>query len=89
MFYVYLLKSRVDGKAYIGYTSDLKRRLAEHNAKKNKSTSYRAPLDLIYYEVYASQADAEIREQNLKSSAGARTALNRRIPRSLRLNHFV
>jgi len=32
MFYVYILKSRTDGMLYTGYTSDLRRRLAEHNS---------------------------------------------------------
>jgi len=35
MFYVYILKSEKDGKLYIGYTNDLKRRLEEHNSGKN------------------------------------------------------
>jgi putative endonuclease len=89
MFYVYALKSRKDKKLYIGYTNDLKRRLSEHNKGMNVSTKYRAPLDLLYYEAYAAQADAKQREHNLKTSAGARTALMRRLPVSLRVGHFV
>ena len=84
MFYVYVLKSRKDEKSYIGYTDDLRRRIAEHNDGKNRATKSRLPLDLVYYEAYVSQADARARERRLKSSAGAYTALKRRLLRSLR-----
>ena len=84
MFYVYVLRSCKDEKLYIGYTDDLRRRLAEHNKGLNRSTKSRVPLDLIYYEAYASQADARTREKRLKTSAGANTALKRRLRDSLR-----
>jgi len=89
MFYVYLLQSAMDNKLYTGYTNNLKRRLVEHNKGLNKSTRPRRPLGLVYYEAYISQADAEKREHNLKHSAGARTALRRRLTNCLRLGHFV
>ena len=84
MFYVYVLRSCKDKKLYIGYTADLRRRLAEHNNGENRATKSRIPLDLVYYEAYASQADAKAREDRLKSSAGANTALKRRLRESLR-----
>ena len=84
MFYVYILKSRKDEKLYIGYTEDLRRRFSEHNKGLNRATKSRVPLDLLYYEAYASQADAKSRERRLKSSAGANTALKRRLRDSLR-----
>lgn len=34
MFYVYLLEETSSGDLYTGYTSDLKKRLVEHNAGK-------------------------------------------------------
>ncbi len=89
MFYIYTLKSRKDRNLYIGYTNNLNRRVSEHNDGLNRSTKPRTPFDLIYYEAYISQADAEKREKNLKHSAGARTALNRRIVDCLRSGHFV
>jgi len=84
MFYVYVLRSQKDDKLYIGYSDDLRRRLDEHNKGLNRSTKSRVPLNLIYYEAYASQADAKVREKRLKSSAGANTALKRRLRESLR-----
>jgi putative endonuclease len=66
MYYVYVLKSKKDGKLYIGLTNDLKKRLREHNKGLTLSTRYRRPLSLIYYEAYLSPKDARIRGQKLK-----------------------
>jgi len=89
MFYVYVLRSRKDHRMYTGYTSDLKRRFSEHNNGGTRATKPRTPFDLLYYEAYSSQADAKLRERRLKHSAGARTALKRRLTDCLRSNHFV
>lgn len=70
MFYVYVLKSEKDGKLYVGFTTDLKERVKFHNLGLNKSTSYRRPLKLIYYECYLSEQDARAREKFLKSGRG-------------------
>lgn len=40
MHYLYILKSLKDSKLYIGQTSDLRKRLAEHNTGQNKSTKH-------------------------------------------------
>jgi len=48
MFYVYVLKSKKDGKFYIGFTPNLRLRFQEHNDGEVKSTIYRRPLELIY-----------------------------------------
>lgn len=83
MFYVYVLKSEKDDSLYIGYTSDLKRRFVEHNSKLNKSTKYKAPFKLVYYEAYHSDKDAKYREDNLKLFANSYTQLKRRLKNSL------
>lgn len=73
MYYVYILQSLKDKKwLYKGSTSDLKRRLTEHNSGKNFSTVPYAPLKLIYYEAYTLKSDAEAREKYLKTSTGMR-----------------
>ena len=72
MYYVYILYSQKDKKLYKGFTSDLNRRLKEHNFGKNTSTSYRRPLKLVYYEAYLIKKDAEFREKYLKTSMGKR-----------------
>ncbi len=83
MFYVYILKSKKDGKLYIGYTNDLKRRVEEHNSGKNISTKSRRPFELVYYEAYKSDDDAKHREDMLKLFGHALGGLKRRIKLSL------
>ena len=70
MNYVYILHSEKDGGLYIGYTTDLKRRLSEHQKGLSKSTKHRAPVHLIHYEAFSEVADARAREKYLKSEHG-------------------
>jgi len=70
MFTVYVLKSRKDGKRYIGFTSDLERRLSEHNSGMVKSTRNRKPFDLIYTETFTKKSEAMKREKFFKSGKG-------------------
>ncbi len=73
MYYVYVLLSLRDHKFYVGFTSDLRRRIKEHSAGKNISTKPRLPLKLFYYEAHLSQNDAERREQYFKTTKGKST----------------
>src|SRR6516225_4861720 len=82
MFYVYLLHSAKDNGFYIGFSTDLKRRLAEHIRGAAFATKSRGPWKLIYYEAYTEREDAEGREKFLKSGAGRRLKLGR-FPHSL------
>ena len=77
MFYTYLLKSKIDGHWYTGYTSDLRKRLREHNEGKNTSTKYRGPFELLYYEACINEEDAKAREKYLKSGMGKKYLKNR------------
>jgi putative endonuclease len=70
MYYVYVLISFEDGKFYIGFTKDLKRRYKEHIQGKVSSTRYRVNLKLVLYEAYNYKKDALSREKYLKSSDG-------------------
>ena len=70
MQYVYVLESKKDHNIYIGCTSDLKKRLLLHNAKKIASTKLRVPFVLIYYEAYINSKDAYNREKYLKTRWG-------------------
>ena len=83
MFYVYVLKSNRDDKLYVGSTNDLRRRLAEHNESKVRSTKARAPFHLRYYEAYFTESDARHREWSLKKDGNALAQLKRRISASL------
>ena len=83
MFYIYVLKSEQDEKLYIGYTNDLKKRIAEHNTRKNFSTRSRGKFELIYYEAYKSEKDARLREKMLKYFGSAYSKLKLRLTDSL------
>ena len=70
VFYTYVLRSDADSGLYIGYSSDLRKRIAQHKRGAALATSYRGPWKLIYYEAYLDQADAIGREKFLKSGSG-------------------
>jgi len=78
MFYVYVLRSKKNGRFYIGSTKDIKKRLAEHNSGKNKATRYIRPLELLYTEQYPTRSDALKRERCLKMGQG-RTWLEKKL----------
>jgi putative endonuclease len=73
MFFVYILKSLKDNKRYIGFTSDLERRISEHNQGLVKSTKNRRPLVLIHTEIYSTKKEAEKKEKFYKSGSGRQT----------------
>jgi len=85
MYYVYLLKSKKDNKLYIGLTDDLRKRITEHNQGLTRSTKYRRPLVLIYYEAYVSLKDAQVRERKLKKFKNSYDELKKRIINSLQM----
>lgn len=69
MFYVYVLKSSKNADVYIGYSTDLKRRFADHNKGFVSATSPNIPWMLVYYEAYLNKHDATRREKQLKNHA--------------------
>ena len=75
----------MDGKLYIGSTSNLVRRLKEHNSGRVESTKYRKPFKLVYAETYADETEARKREHNLKLRAKAWKQLSVRIKMSIAL----
>ncbi len=63
---VYVLEC-ADGSLYTGYTTDLERRVAEHNAGDGaKYTKPRTPVKLVYHEEYDSKSAAMSREYEIK-----------------------
>ncbi len=69
-YYTYMLESLKDGKYYIGFSSNLKRRLQEHSKGLNFSTKFRLPFILVYFEGCLNEKDAKRREHYLKSTQG-------------------
>ena len=82
MFYVYLLQSLTTDDIYIGFTSNVERRLAEHNMGNNTSTK-KYQWKLVFYEAYASESDARTREAKLKHYGKSLTMLKKRLLGSL------
>ncbi len=58
MFVVYVLRSKTTGRFYTGLTSDLPRRLAEHNGDRSTSTKHRGPWELVHKEEFPVLAEA-------------------------------
>lgn len=69
--YVYLLQSEADREQrYVGLTSDLRKRLADHNAGKSFHTSKYPPWRLVTYVAFSDRRKAETFERYLKSGSG-------------------
>lgn len=64
--YTYILKCN-DGTLYTGWTNNLEKRLKDHNAGKGaKYTQSRLPVEIVYYETFASKEEAMRREYFIK-----------------------
>lgn len=71
MHYVYLLQSQSHpDQRYVGLTSDLKARLAKHNAGGVPHTSKFTPWRLRTYVAFSTREQAAQFEQYLKSGSG-------------------
>jgi len=66
-YYVYILKCS-DLTLYTGITTDIKRRLVEHNSSKKgaKYTMLRRPVELVYAEEHEDRSSASKREYAIK-----------------------
>jgi putative endonuclease len=70
-FYTYALFSEQYNKIYIGYSSDVNRRLLAHNDDRNKGwTAKFRPWKIIYTESSESKSEAMKREKQLKTAKG-------------------
>ncbi len=67
-WYVYLLNCR-DDSYYAGITTDLKRRLKEHNEDNKKAAKYtraRRPVKMVFFELCESRSEAASREYEIR-----------------------
>ena len=65
------MENQNDKTWYTGYTSDLRKRIKEHqNGYGCRTTSLKPFWKLIYYEAYIDKLDAIGREKFLKSGSG-------------------
>lgn len=65
-YFCYMLRCK-DGTLYSGYTTDLTKRVATHNAAKGaRYTRSRLPVELVYAERHQTKGEALRREAALK-----------------------
>ncbi|GAA5431704.1 GIY-YIG nuclease family protein [Haloarcula japonica] len=70
-YHVYVLRCS-DNTFYTGYTTDVERRVREHDAGDGaKYTRGRTPVELIHVESFDSQSDAMSREYEIKQYSRA------------------
>lgn len=77
--FVYIVRCS-DGTLYTGYTTDVSRRIEEHNSGDGaKYTQARRPVSLEYTESFTTRSDAMSREYEIKhlSRAEKETLLER------------
>jgi len=68
MYYVYAIKSCINGRIYIGQTKDLEKRLGFHNKGRVKSTINQRPWELVAVQDVESRTKATWVEKKLKNS---------------------
>ena len=67
MYYVYIVEC-ADKTLYTGVTTELERRVEEHNSSEKgaKYTRTRRPVKLVYSEMYPDRSSASKREYEIK-----------------------
>jgi putative endonuclease len=69
MYYVYVLKNQA-GNHYVGYTSNLLRRIKDHNSGKSRRTKRKGPWRLVHREEFPTTREAQKRERQIKRYKG-------------------
>ncbi len=72
MYYVYVLLMS-NKQFYIGYSSNVKRRIVEHKQGKCNTTKKYLPIKTIFCEIFINKKDALRREKYFKSTKGRTT----------------
>ncbi|MBL7775985.1 MAG: GIY-YIG nuclease family protein [Saprospiraceae bacterium] len=78
-FFVYILHSQVLGKYYVGFTSDVKRRLEHHNAGKNRFSKNGIPWTLVASFPSTQKAEAHALEKKIKARGAKRFLEDQRL----------
>ena len=67
MYFVYVIKSTITGRYYIGSTQGVPLRLSQHDSGMMRSTRGGRPWTLVHYEPYDSRSAARRRENQIKA----------------------
>ena len=70
MHYVYIIQSIKFKNLYKRYSTNLQKRLKDHNSGKNKHTTQYKPWKIIYYSVFSEKNIALNFEKYLKTGSG-------------------
>lgn len=71
MFYTYVLRSKKNGRFYVGSTDNLKRRFSEHNTGiGGRYTKNNRLFELVFYEAYQTYDLAKKSERFYKTGYG-------------------
>ena len=83
MYYIYLLESiSAPNRRYIGFSSNLRQRLVEHNEGKLPNTARYRPWRIVSYLGFSSKKQALAFEKYIKSGSGHAFAHKRLWPAS-------
>jgi predicted GIY-YIG superfamily endonuclease len=77
MYYTYILKSSKSGLFYTGWTTDLRKRVKQHNSGESFATKPYRPWKLVYYAAFETEKLAKDFERYLKSGSGKAFAKKR------------
>ena len=80
MYYTYILKSSKSHTFYVGYTSDLQKRLKEHNSGMTQATKAYIPWKIAFYAAFETEKLAKDFELYLKSGSGRSFSYKRLVP---------
>jgi putative endonuclease len=69
-YFVYAIKSAIDGRIYVGMSADVDERVKAHNRGETKSTKPYRPWKLIYKKFVGTREQARKEEKRLKSGFG-------------------
>ena len=71
MFFVYRIhRLKYSNRNYVGYSTDLKQRITDHNAVKNRFTPPSRPWKLVFYAAFETEESAHDFDRYLKTASG-------------------
>ena len=79
MYYMYVLKSLDSKDYYVGYSSDLRKRVEAHKSAESRFGKQHKEIELIYYEAYQTESLARTREAKLKKNRRMKQLLIERL----------
>jgi len=69
-YYVYLIKSKTDGKIYAGFTTNIDNRMEQHNSGNSGYTKGKGIWELVWYSSFETRDKALAFEKYIKSGSG-------------------